>query len=88
MLKAIEKARPDGILIGGDTMVAKGTGDIRRALSLVRRLAARWPVYLRETGITKAVCGGSGKPTGGATRLIKTSFRPGAFITWKTIRLF
>ena len=45
LLKAIEKVRPDGILIGGDTMVAKGTGDIRRALSLVRRLAARWPVY-------------------------------------------
>lgn len=45
LLGAIDQARPDGVLIGGDMMVTKGVGDLSPSLALLRRLAARYPVY-------------------------------------------
>lgn len=45
LLEAIAQVNPEAVLIGGDLMVTKGVGDTRIALSLLRRLAARYPVY-------------------------------------------
>ena len=45
LLQAIDAVEPDGILIGGDMMVTKGKGDIRRSLSLLRRLRSHCPIY-------------------------------------------
>lgn len=45
LLKAIEKANPEAVLIGGDMMVVKKRADIHAALFLVEKLAERYPVY-------------------------------------------
>lgn len=45
LLAAIEKAEPDGILIGGDMMVVKKRADVQAALFFVKQLARRYPVY-------------------------------------------
>ena len=45
LLREIDRIQPDAVLIGGDMMVCKGKRDIKTALSLVRRLAVRYPVY-------------------------------------------
>lgn len=46
LLAAIGHIRPDAVLIGGDMMVCKkGKLDLSVTLSLVRRLAERYPVY-------------------------------------------
>ena len=45
LLDAIEQARPDAVLIGGDMMVSKGRGDLDISLNLLRQLTARYPVY-------------------------------------------
>ncbi len=44
LLNAIRNAAPDMILVGGDTMVAKGTGDLTVTKKLLRALAAEYPV--------------------------------------------
>ena len=45
LLKAIDEAEPDMILIGGDMMVCKGKGDVEIAGSLTKRLAEKYPVF-------------------------------------------
>ena len=45
LLDAIAGIKPDAVFIGGDLMVTKGIGDTRVSLSLLRRLAARYPVF-------------------------------------------
>lgn len=47
LLEAIEKFRPDAVLIGGDMMVAKETtlGNLRVTDCLLRKLSAKYPVY-------------------------------------------
>lgn len=45
LLEAIAGVKPQAVLIGGDLMVAKGVGDTKIALSLLRRLAEKYPVY-------------------------------------------
>ena len=46
LLRAIEKVRPDAVLIGGDMMVCKwGKLDLEPSLDLVRTLAGRYPVF-------------------------------------------
>lgn len=46
LLRAIEKARPDAVLIGGDMMVCKrGKLDLEPSLALVRALAGKYPVF-------------------------------------------
>lgn len=45
LIKAIDQAGPDAVLIGGDMMVSKGKPEISIALSLVGRLAKKYPVY-------------------------------------------
>ena len=45
LLDAIEKEKPDAILIGGDMMVVKDKADIRAALFLVEKLSRRYPVF-------------------------------------------
>lgn len=46
LLRAIEKARPDAVLIGGDMMVCKrGKLDLEPSLELVRALAGKYPVF-------------------------------------------
>lgn len=48
LLEAIKNVNPDGVLIGGDMIVANkktGRADLDAALFLVRKLAANYPVY-------------------------------------------
>ncbi len=45
LIKAIDRAEPDAVLIGGDMMVSKGTPGISIAVSLVEKLAKKYPVY-------------------------------------------
>jgi len=45
LFKAIDRARPDAVLIGGDMMVVKKRADLGCVLFLVRQLAKRYPVY-------------------------------------------
>jgi len=47
LLAAIDAAAPDMVLIGGDTMVARGQADcpLEITLELVRALAEKYPVY-------------------------------------------
>ena len=48
LLEAIEKIKPDGVMIGGDMMItdrSKDFVDTERALYLARQLAGRYPVY-------------------------------------------
>ncbi len=45
LIAAIDRVRPDGVLIGGDMMVVKKRADIDAALFFVKELAKRYPVY-------------------------------------------
>lgn len=45
LLEAIFALEPDAVLIGGDMMVSRGEADLTVTLNLVRRLAARFPVF-------------------------------------------
>ena len=46
LLRAIDRIRPDAVLIGGDMMVCKkGKLDLAVCLNLVERLASKYPVY-------------------------------------------
>lgn len=45
LIEAIDSAKPDAVLIGGDMMVVKHRADIDAALFLVEQLAKRYPVY-------------------------------------------
>ena len=46
LLRAIDRIRPDAVLIGGDMMVCKkGKLDLTVCLNLVERLASKYPVY-------------------------------------------
>lgn len=49
LIRAIDKIRPDAILNGGDLIVTKGKhAKTRHALSLIKELATRYPVYCGE----------------------------------------
>lgn len=45
LIRAIDQAGPDAVLIGGDMMISKGTPGISIAVSLVEKLAKKYPVY-------------------------------------------
>ncbi len=45
LLAAIDRVRPDAVLIGGDMMVVKQGVEIENALYFLKRLARRYPVY-------------------------------------------
>lgn len=45
LLEALEQERPDALLCGGDMIVGKPGASVRTALSLMERMARRWPVY-------------------------------------------
>ena len=45
LLKAVEEAHPDLILVGGDMLVGKAGHDYRTALEFVKRLVSFCPVY-------------------------------------------
>ena len=45
LLEAIDAIRPDGVLIGGDMMIAKGGRDLTASLHLAEELASRYPVF-------------------------------------------
>lgn len=45
LLEAVDRIKPDGILIGGDMMVVKERADTEAALFLVKKLASVYPVY-------------------------------------------
>ena len=45
LLKAIADSQPDGILIGGDLMVAKGEGSLEASFRLLEGLAPLAPIY-------------------------------------------
>ena len=45
LLKAIDHANPDVVLVGGDMMVVKKTADTKICLKLMADLAARYPVF-------------------------------------------
>ncbi len=45
LIAAIDRIRPDGVLIGGDMMVVRKGADIDAALFFVKQLARRYPVY-------------------------------------------
>ncbi len=45
LIRAIEEARPDAVLIGGDMMVCRGEMGIDVPLRLIGKLAERYPVY-------------------------------------------
>lgn len=45
LLQAIKKENPDYIFIGGDMLVARSGVPYKKAISFVRKLAARYPVY-------------------------------------------
>lgn len=44
LISAIRRVRPDGVLVGGDTMVAKGKADLSVSLNLLGTLAREFPV--------------------------------------------
>ena len=44
LLDAIREAKPDHVLIGGDMMVAKGNGDLTRALKFLKTLSKEFSV--------------------------------------------
>lgn len=48
LIAAIDRVKPDGVLIGGDMMVCRGTADTEVTLDLVRSLASRYPVYYSD----------------------------------------
>lgn len=45
LIEAIDRIKPDGVLIGGDMMIARREEDPRVILHLVKELALRYPVY-------------------------------------------
>lgn len=45
LVKAIEKEKPDMILVAGDLMVAKPDKDFSSTLSLLKRLSGSYPIY-------------------------------------------
>jgi len=45
LLDAIDREKPDAVLIGGDMMVVKKRADLDTALFLVAKLAEKYPVY-------------------------------------------
>lgn len=45
LLRAIEKANPEAVLIGGDMMVVKKGADTHAALFLIEKLAEKYPIY-------------------------------------------
>ncbi len=45
LIKAIDQAEPDAVLIGGDMMVSKGMPGVSVAVSLIEKLAEKYPVY-------------------------------------------
>lgn len=45
LLSQIDHIHPDGILIGGDMMICKGKKELEPAMSLVKSLSKRYPVY-------------------------------------------
>lgn len=45
LIKAIDHANPDVVLVGGDMMVVKKTADTKISLDLMEKLAARYPVF-------------------------------------------
>ena len=45
LLAAIDKVRPDGVIIGGDMMVVKKEADLEAALFLAGKLAEKYPVF-------------------------------------------
>lgn len=45
LLSAIEEISPDGILVAGDMLTAERGADFSHALSLMEKLAERYPVY-------------------------------------------
>lgn len=45
LIREVEAVNPDLVLIGGDMMVCKGKTGIGVPLKLIRRLAAKYPVY-------------------------------------------
>lgn len=45
LLQAIDEARPDAVLIGGDMMVSKGHPEVEIPLALLKALSKKYPVY-------------------------------------------
>lgn len=45
LLDAIDKEKPDAVLIGGDMMIVKDKAEIQAALFLVEKLSEHYPVY-------------------------------------------
>ncbi len=45
LLSAIDRIKPDAVLIGGDMMVVKEKADVTDTLFLVRKLTGKYPVY-------------------------------------------
>lgn len=45
LIKAIDRIRPDGVLIGGDLIVCRRSADVKEGLQLAEALAKRYPVY-------------------------------------------
>lgn len=45
LLDAIEKEKPDAVLIGGDMMVVKDKAEIQAALFLIEKLSEKYPIY-------------------------------------------
>jgi hypothetical protein len=45
LIAAIDSVKPDAVLSGGDMMVVKKNADVTVALSLLSKLASRYPVY-------------------------------------------
>lgn len=45
LLRAVDEARPQAVLVGGDMMVVKKRADLEITLSLMRQLGAKYPVF-------------------------------------------
>lgn len=45
LLAAVDREKPDAVLCGGDTIVAKGRGDLSVSLALLGDLARKYPVF-------------------------------------------